>query len=367
MTIILPILLGTAAAAQTLVNALQAVNGNAGNMLDAVWSVFLQGDLYGVVSQSVAAFTIIPMGIFVVNNFRNRNLTRIDQRYFTGDFIAYLLVGLILLSLFTPTFASSKLYSARNSIANINDRIVAKAQQTIGDPNAQMMTILASQASTQAGLSVCNQIIDPDKRKQCVDELIANNQPLINTIQAANTTGQNIPLPGPYQNIMSGAISGGASGAVSGLNSGGVFGGIWGALSGGVGGAFNGVADNIMLTLIIPTLFTIGSAFLVLLDCGLLLVCMFFPVACLFAIADAASLGNWFKKLVHWGLIRIAYQLCIISVAFAMLSLNAPDILMYALIAGIGAPWLSFKIAGNDPMGVVSGVGNLASFLVMRR
>jgi hypothetical protein len=362
-----PILLGTAAAAQTLQNAIQAVNGVAGNMLDAVWSIFLQGDLYALVAKTAGTFTVLPISLFVINHLRNKSLTKIDERYFTGDFITYILLGLIILSLFVPSFASSKLYSMRNSLSNLNDQLVTRAGQMVGDPNAQMMTILASQASTSAGLEVCNRIPDPQKREECIQDLIQNNQALLSTIQATNGIGQNIPAPPATQNILSGAISGTASNAVSGFQSGGVFGGVWGAVSGGVGGALNGVADNVMLTVIIPFLFTVGTAFLVLLDCGLLLICMFFPFTCLFAIADLSFMRSWFKTFLHWGLVRVAYQIAILSVAFAMLSLNAPDILLYAIVAGLGAPWLAFKIAGNDPMGVVAGVGNLASTLIMRR
>ena len=107
-----------------------------------------------------------------------------------------------------------------------------------------------------------------------------------------------------------------------------------------------------------------GTLFLLLLEVAQLLCSLFLPYILLIAIADYAVLFGWVKAWITAGLIHTAYNLCIISISFAMTQSNGTDTFLWAMAVGVGAPWLSIEIVSGNRFGILQGMSAIAGKVV---
>ena len=161
-------LIATQLGADWLLKSLDASASAGSKMLDSVWSLLLQGELYQEISKVAAPLVLVPLGLFSFNYLRNRNISKIDQQYFTGDFVTFLLVGLIITSLYAPARTGSLLYGMHTTTVNFSDKITEAVASIAGDPNKAMAAIIAGRTQQAAGVSICNRLGDEAQRLECL-------------------------------------------------------------------------------------------------------------------------------------------------------------------------------------------------------
>jgi hypothetical protein len=99
---------------------------------------------------------------------------------------------------------------------------------------------------------------------------------------------------------------------------------------------------------------------LLLLEVAQLLCSLFLPYVLLIAIADYAVFFGWIKAWITAGLIHTAYNLCLISISFAIANSSGIDTFLWSLVVGIGAPWLSIEIVSGNRFGILQGMSAIA-------
>jgi hypothetical protein len=335
-------LFASQAGAQLLLNALEAATATGSSLLDNCWELFLKGDLYKIVSKTAATLTLVPLSLFVINMFRNRNVKEIEEKFFTGDVISYILVGLIISSLVAPVKTGALLFGARQTAVAYSNRMITSANEIAGDPSKAMASIVAGKTQSASKVQICNRIADEAARTTCIQKIAEEN--------SASAFGLSGGFNGAVTGALSTALGGFAGIAIQGASA---------AL--GVDGG-----DLITLTIVVPFLLTIGTAFILILEIGMLLCCLFVPFVLLIGIADPGFISDWLKAFFSWALIFVAYKLIMVSVAFGMLSTNITDVLLYGIVAGLGAPFLAIEVVSGKSLGLLSGIGSVATKLIGR-
>jgi hypothetical protein len=301
--------LATVASAQELLKSLiSATNGGYG-YLDKLWQLFLfKGQLYQAVSEGAALFTALPLCIWVINHFRNQQAALEDPRLDTGDIIRYLILGMILFGLFNPRGTSAFLYDSKLVFFRNAADVTEVARKIADDPVTYMSSASAAERAYGEGLQVCNREADETKRDLCIEQ---------------------------------------AKKAADGKKS-------WtDRLFGWVPDPAKMYTETLMINL--------GTLFLLLLEVAQLLCCLFLPYVLLISIADYVVLWDWVKSFVTAGLVHTAYNICIISISFAMTQDDGSNTFLWSLAVGMGAPWLSIEIVTGQRFGILSGMGTIAS------
>ena len=344
-------LIATQLGAEWLLKSLDASTSAGSKMLDSVWSLLLQGELYREIAKLAASLIVVPLGLFVINYFRNRRLDKLDARLFTGDAVTFLLIGMIIFSLCAPARTGSLLYGMRQSTVNFSNKITEVVSSIAGDPTKAMAAIIAGRSQQAAGVSLCNSLGVYSERVECLKSLEEGNQRLID---ASIEPSRGISVDGngtidfgtTIQEALQNPILSGITGAVGKVL------------------AFDG--DMMILSLVVPMLMSLGTMFILCLEVGVLVACLLLPFTLLIAIADRGVLVQWFKSFWSFSLINVAYKIIISSVAFAMMAAGFTDVLLYGLIAGLGAPILAVQVVAGNNTGILSTVGNAASRIVGR-
>ena len=338
-------LIATQLGADWLLKSLDASTSAGSKMLDSVWSLLLQGELYSTISKIAAPLTLIPLSLFVINSFRNKNLSKIDERFFTGDLLSFILVGMIISSLYAPAKTGSLLYGMRTSTVTFSNKITEAVASIAGDPNKAMAAIIAGRTQQAAGVSICNRLGDEAQRLECLQSLQEGNQRMIDAANISRPINIDKNLNIDFGTTVQDALKlpvikdiADATGKIL---------------------AFDG--DMMILSLVVPILMTLGTAFILCLEIGVLCCCLMFSFTLLGGIVDRGMLVQWFKAFWSFSLINVAYKIIVSSVAFAMMAAGFTDVLMYGLIVGICAPVLAVQVVSGNNLGLLSTVGSLAS------
>jgi hypothetical protein len=353
----------TQAGADLLLKTLETATSKGSNLLDSVWSLLLQGDLYRVISGAAGTLLIVPLSMFLINFFRNKSATSLDDKHFTGDFLSFLLVGLIISGIAFPTRTGSLLFAGRTSSVKFSNHIGKSVSSIAGDPNAAMASIVAGQTANASGMQVCNRIADELQRVGCINELRKSGEAAAKAVPST-ANGKGID----FGSVVRGAIIPIAAGtAIPGLgpliNAGNILAGNP-ATKGVVGAAGSFLADSWILTALVPLLLSLGTAFILLTEAGQLVCCLMVPFVLLFGIAQPSYISKWLNSFLGWALCAVAYKLIMISIAFGMMSVGFTDIILYALIAGLGAPWLAVESINGTSFGLLRGAGSMVSTLI---
>jgi hypothetical protein len=300
------------ATAQDLLKTLNNATNGGNGYLDALWQLFLyKGQLYEVVSKGAAAFTGLPIALWVINHFRNKQAKLDDPRLDTGDIVRYMILGMLIFGLFNPGPTSKFLYDSK-LVAFANAAELTSAARTLAnDPVTFMASASAAERAYGEGVAACNRIAEPTFRDECLAEAkkAAESQKSFTDVLFGW-------VPDPLQ----------------------VF------------------TETLMITF--------GTLFLLLLEIAQLLCSLFLPYILLIAIADYAVLWGWLKTWITAALIHTAYNLCIISISFAMTQSNGTDTFLWAMAVGLGAPWLSIEIVSGNRFGILQGMSAIAGKVV---
>jgi hypothetical protein len=300
------------ATAQDLLKTLNAATNGGNGYLDALWQLFLyQGQLYEVVSKGAATFTGLPICLWIINHFRNSQKTIEEGRLDTGDLIRYLILGMLIFGLFNPGSTSRFLYDSKLVAFSNAANVTAAARTLANDPVTFMASASAAERAYGEGVATCNRVAEPTFRTKCLEDAkkaAEDNKSLTDVLFGW--------VPDPLQ----------------------VF------------------TESLMLTF--------GTMFLLLLEVAQLICSLFLPYILLIAIADYAVLWGWCKAWLTAGLTHTAYNLCIISISFAMTQSNGTDTFLWAMTVGIGAPWLSMEIVSGSRFGIMQGMSAIAGKIV---
>ncbi|MGL5719500.1 MAG: hypothetical protein ACRCYP_01715 [Alphaproteobacteria bacterium] len=319
-------ILGTQAGAQLLLQTLQQVSNASSAVLDQMWVLLLQGEVYRLISSTASSFGAIFLVIWIWNHFRNQGLKEMDERRLTGSVLSWLFLGFIIFGLVTPTKTGAILYGMRNTANSTINAFVDKTIQVAGNPTLAMATIISGQAAQSQAVQQCQLIGDPIKREECLQQVSQASQNYAQAAQQSNFA----------QSVQTN-------------------------LSGGI---LNQLGDALILTLVIPFLVAIGTAFLIVLDAGQLVVCLSIPWVLLMGIADPSYVAGVFKNFFSWALVGFAYRTLIVTIAYAMLSADFGNTLVFAIIVGVLAPFFAYQAAVGNALGVMSGVASVGSALM---
>jgi hypothetical protein len=300
------------ATAQDLLKTLNAATNGGNGYLDALWQLFLyKGQLYEVVSKGAAAFAGLPIGLWVINHFRNQQAKLDEPRLDTGDIIRYLILGMLIFGLFNPSVTSRFLYDSKLvAFANAAE-LTSTARKLANDPVTFMASASAAERAYGEGVATCNRVAEPTFREKCLEDA------------KKSAEGQK-----SFTDVL-----------------------------------FGWVPDPIQVFTEM-LMVTFGTLFLLLLEVAQLLCSLFLPYILLIAIADYAVLWGWVKAWITAGLIHTAYNLCIISISFAMTQSNGTDTFLWAMAVGVGAPWLSIEIVSGNRFGILQGMSAIAGKVV---
>jgi hypothetical protein len=316
----------------------------AGMPFEKIWGTLIQGSFFAKASGLAASFAAVTLGYWLVQSILNKDRKPQDM-VSVGDIWRYIIILLIVFSLVTPQWTGNNLYGLHKVTAQAGDDFSTwVTQQSGGNPVDAFTQIISAQQLANNGQKTCDAIPDSTARKQCQDDL-------------KNGIGQSVDTSGAWGPSIINAVTGIVSVATGNVA------GAAGSLV-NVPGAVNVLGEIALMSVLSPLLLLFGTAYLFILQTMQLLQAVLVPLALLRGIAEPVFVLRWFNSFLSAGLITMSYKIIVLSVAWAMLTLNVVDSGLYAIVAGLGAPWAAYQVISGSSLGLMGAIGNTASRFV---
>jgi hypothetical protein len=313
----------------------------AGSAFEKIWGTLIQGSFFGKASLLAASFAGVTLGYWLIQSILNKS-RKPEDMVNVGDIWRYLVILLIVYSLVKPQWTGNNLYGLHKVTAQAGDDFSTWVTNASGGNPADAFTqIISAQQLANNGRKTCDAIPDPDARKQCNEDL-------------KNGIGESIDTSGAWGSSILNAVTGIVSVAT---------GNVAGAASSiiNVPGALNVIGEMALMSVLSPLLLLLGTGFLLILQVMQLLQAVLFPLALIRGIAQPEFVLKWFSSFLSVGLIGMSYKMIVLSVAWAMLTLNILDSGVYAIVAGLGAPWAAYQVISGSSLGLMGAIGNTIS------
>lgn len=331
----------SAVGSSIITDTLSMASKLAGLPFEKIWGTLIQGSFFAQVSGLAASFAALTLGYWVVQSILNKS-RKPEDMVSVGDIWRYLIILLIVFSLIRPQWTGNNLYGLHKVTAQAGDSFVTwVTQQSGGNPADAFARIISAQQLASNGQKTCDSIPDQGGRKQCQADL---NQGIGQSVDTSGAWGQNI------LSAVNGIIS---------LSTGNVAGIVGSAVS--LPGVTNALGEIGLMIVLAPLLLLFGTAFLLILQTMQLLQAVLLPLALLRGIAEPAFVLKWFNSFLSAGLISMSYKIIVLSVAWAMLTLDINDAGLYSIIAGLGAPWAAYQVISGSSLGLMGSVGSTVS------
>ncbi len=315
----------------------------AGVPFQKIWGTLIQGSFFAQASTLAASFAAITIGYWIVQSILNKS-RKPEDMVSVGDIWRYLIMLLIVFSLVTPQWTGNSLWGVYKVTSQAGDKFTDWITvQSGGNPVDAFGQIISAQSIASNGLKTCDGIPDPAAKQQCINDLNTG------VTKSVNTSGNWGPQ---ILNAVSGIV------AVA-----------TGNVAGAVGSAVNapGVTDALgeigLMLVLTPLLLLLGTVFLFIMQAMQLLQAVLFPLALLRGLADPGFVLKWFNSFVSVGLISMSYKIIVLSVAWVLLTLDISSSGLYALVAGLGAPWAAYQVISGSSLGLMGSLGGTASKL----
>jgi hypothetical protein len=313
----------------------------AGSAFEKIWGTLIQGSFFAQATILAASFSALTLGYWFVQSILNKG-RKPEDMVSVGDIWRYIIILMIVYSLAKPQWTGNNLYGLHKVTAQAGDSFITWVTTVSGgNPVDAFTQIISAQQLANNGQKTCDSIPDPTARQQCKDDL---KNGINQSIDSSGAWGSNI------LNAVTGILSvatGNVAGAAGSLVN--------------IPGAVNVLGEMALMSVLSPLLLLMGTAFLLILQVMQLLQAVLYPLALLRGIAEPAFVLKWFNSFLSAGLIAMSYKIIVLSVAWAMLTLNVVDSGVYAIIAGLGAPWAAYQVISGSSLGLMGSIGNTAS------
>ena len=341
-----------------LTNVLKTSSAISSGALEKVWLQLLTGPIFFKLSLFSAGFGAISLSIWVWNYFTSKRMKEDEVAGPMGTIAQYLILGVMMSSLAAPAQTGQLVYWSHDFMHKTTDDFVESIAAINGDPNRAFADLILAQQTVANGQKACDQLPQSPVKQQCYKDL-ANN------VTAARDpsnegSGWNEQIKSAIDGfIFVSNIPLGVATDV--LKAGGVIPGKPTA-----GKVLNFVGNTDIMIILSPVLLIFGTAFLIILEVGQLISAWLLPVSLLIGMGEPAHVKQWVKSFFSWGLILFCYKAIVSSVAYLMLSANVLDTGIYAVVAGLFAPWLAYQVVSGSSMGLLNAVGSVAGALGAR-
>jgi hypothetical protein len=308
---------------------------------EKIWGTLIQGSFFNQASTLAASFSAVTICYWIVQAVLNKS-RKPEDMVSVGDIWRYLVMLLIVFSLFTPQWTGNSLYGVHKVTSVAGDKFTEMVTVVSGgSPIDAFGQIISAQTIASNSVRTCDGIPDQAAKQQCIDDL---NAGVTKSVDTSGSWGPQI------LNAITGIVAA-STGNVSGIVGSGV----------NVSGANDVLGEVGLMLVLTPVLLLIGAAFLFIMQAMQLLQAVLFPLALLRGLAEPAFVLKWFNSFLSVGLISMSYKIIVLSVAWVLLTLDISSSGLYAVVAGIAAPWAAYQVISGSSLGLMGALGNTTS------